>query len=73
MLQITTHKAILLTESKWAPVIMFTKVKRQRPLQEFIGEYYKIMIIMVLLSPTGSVTSLRALFRNTATFSVIDY
>lgn len=67
-----TH-AVSRTESKWAPVIMFTKFKRQGPVQEFTIEYYKMAILMVLLSPQGLVGSLRELFQNVATFSVTDY
>lgn len=68
-----THDAVSQTESKWAPVIMFTKFKRQGPLQEFTVEYYRMTILVVLLSPQGSVRSLRELLQSVAMFSVTDY
>jgi hypothetical protein len=49
-----THDLVSQTDSKWAPVIMFTKRKRQGPVEEFTSDYYKMTIIMVLLSPQGS-------------------
>lgn len=68
-----THDAVSLTESKWAPVIKFTMFKREGPVQEFTVEYYRMTILMVLLSPQGSVRSLRELFQSVATFSVTDF
>lgn len=68
-----THDASSPTEARWAPVIMFTRHNRQGPLREFTLEYYRIMILMVLLSPHGLVRSLKELFQSVATFSVTDY
>lgn len=68
-----THDAVSQTESKWAPVIMFTKFKRQGPVQELTVDYYRMKILMVLLSPQGWVRSLRELFQSVSTFSVTDY
>ncbi|KAJ7983599.1 hypothetical protein DPEC_G00375540 [Dallia pectoralis] len=67
------HDAVSQTESKWAPVIKFTKVRRPGPVQEFSVDYYKITILVVLLNPQGSVRSLGQLFQSMGTFSVTEY
>ena len=68
-----THDAVSQTMSKWAPVIMFAKLKRHGPVDELTVEYYTMKILMVLLNTQGGVPSLRALFQSVATFSVTDY
>lgn len=69
-----THDLVSQIESKWAPVILFTKCKRQGPVQEFTLNYYKMTILMVLMSLEGSaVLSLRELFNGVTTFSVTEY
>ena len=68
-----THDAVSPTASKWAPVILFTKCKREGPIQDFNVVYYEIKILVVLLSQQGSVQSLSELFRSMTTFSTTDY
>ena len=68
-----THDLVSHIDSKWAPVILFTKCKRQGPVQEFTLDYYKMTILMVLLNHEGSVLSLRELFNSVMTFSVTEY
>ena len=67
------HDAVSQRESKWAPVVMFTRCKRQGPLQEFTSDYYRITILLVLLNLAGSVLSLRELFRGVVTLGVTEY
>ncbi|XP_055362695.1 uncharacterized protein LOC129603759 [Betta splendens] len=67
-----THDVASQTESKWAPVIKFAKCQQNGPEQEFVLHYYKMTILIVLLSPLGSVKSLRELFCNMP-LSVTNY
>lgn len=68
-----THDVVSQTESKWGPVVMFEKCSRQGPVEELTVEFYKVTILVVLLSPEGSVKSLRELFQGVTTFSESDY
>ncbi|TKS75721.1 hypothetical protein D9C73_010118 [Collichthys lucidus] len=67
------HDAVSKTESKWAPVIMFGKHKKQGPVQELTVESYTVTILVVHLSPNGSVKTLTELFQGVAMFSESDY
>ncbi|TKS92500.1 Serine/threonine-protein kinase PLK4 [Collichthys lucidus] len=67
------HDAASKTESKWAPVIMFGKHKKQGPVQELTVESYTVTILVVLLSPNGSVKTLTELFQGVVMFSESDY
>lgn len=66
-----THDAV--TGSKWAPVIMFTKLRKRGAVADFTFTFYKMTILLVILNQRGFIKSLSQLFRDVATLSVTDY
>ena len=52
---------------------MFEKHIKLGPVQELNVETYRVTILVVLLSPKGSVRMLRELFQGVAMFSESDY
>lgn len=67
------HDAVSKTDSKWSPVIMFTRLKRKGPVEEFTVDFYRLTILMVILKPHGGVGSLRELFQSMTMCSVTEY
>lgn len=68
-----THDAVSSTRSKWAPVIMFTKLMRRGPVQELDVKQYRMVILIAALRPRGEVHSLKELFRGVSLLSTMEY
>lgn len=57
----------------WAPVVMFTKLRKEGPLPDFTYDFYRVVILIVTVHTNAQMKELHDVFRNLTLFSGTEY